>query len=157
MELLILCCTCLALHLMDLDALMSAFEQLPLADRTKFLQVARGLLDPSDASGIPLCVRAFDDYYSAHVQPFLAVCAKLGDDGTALGKQVERAWGQQRDVLVTASQCKEPKDQSALKDLIAPLAASMKEINAAIKRNPFENNVKTVFEGAQALNSMARK
>jgi hypothetical protein len=119
-----------------------------LADHTKFLQVARGLLDPSDASGIPLCVRAFDDYYSAHVQPFLAVCAKLGDDGTALGKQVERAWGQQRDVLVTASQCKEPKDQSALKDLIAPLAASMKEINAAIKRNPFENNVKTVFEGA---------
>jgi adenylyl cyclase-associated protein len=107
----------------------------------------------SDGSGVPASLRAYDDYCASSVTPFLAICVKLGADCAEVSKLVEKMFAQQRGVIETATKCKEP-DQAGLKDVFGGVVATMKEINASVRRNAMENNVKTISEGMQALNWM---
>ena len=71
------------------DALIEAFDRLSASERSRFLALARGLMD-SAGDGVPSSVKAYDEYCLQHLQPFLAVCNKLGADCASVGPVVER-------------------------------------------------------------------
>ena len=84
------------------------------------------------------------------MKPFLEICRKLGADCEAVSHLVEKVWSQQRELLLLATACKEP-DQEGLQGAFAGIAGTVREIGAAVRRTPMENNVKTIFEGVQSL------
>jgi adenylyl cyclase-associated protein len=67
---------------------------------------------------------------------------------------VARGWAAQREFLLLAANCKKPNAET-IRTHLAPVHAVMKEIRDAIQRGEWENHLKTVNEGAQALNWLA--
>jgi adenylyl cyclase-associated protein len=65
-------------------------------------------------------------------------------------------WAEQRQVIMTATKCREP-DQAGIMEIFAGVGSLMREIGSSVKRNTMENNIKTIFEGAQACNWMLVK
>jgi len=76
---------------------------------------------------------------------------KLGGDALTAGNATKQVFTELRAFLLMASACKEPP-QASLPQLLAPIAAKMKEVSAIVKRNEWEKHTKTVSEGLGAVN-----
>lgn len=100
---------------------------------------------------VPKSIKAFDEYSSLHLDPFVAACDKLGGDAQKGGALVKAAWGGMRAYLLMASACKEPP-QAALAPLLGDIALRMKDLSSAVQRNEWEKHMKTLSEGVQCLN-----
>jgi hypothetical protein len=105
----------------------------------------------SDAPSDPPAIRAFDDYCTTFLNPFVAACDKLGGDAEGAGKIVKEAWKEMRAFLLMASRCKEPP-QAQLGALLSGVATQVKAASTLVKRNEWEKHAKTVSEGLGCLN-----
>lgn len=85
------------------------------------------------------------------MDPFVAVCTKLGGDAAATGDRIKAAWGAMREFLLMASACKEPP-AAAIPPLLSKIADITRDISKSVQRNEWEKHVKTCSEGVQALN-----
>lgn len=98
---------------------------------------------------LPRQVKAFDDYCTRNLEPFVAACAKIGGDVEKGGKIVASLWAEMRKFFLMASKCKEPANVAST---LGEMSAKMKELGALVQRNDFENHMKTLSEGAQCVN-----
>jgi adenylyl cyclase-associated protein len=105
---------------------------------------------------LPRSIRAFDAYTTANLDPFVAVCDKLGGDAQVMGQLVKEAWIEMRKFLLMASASKEPAP-TALGSLLTGVAGKMKEISGKVNRNEWEKHSKTCSEGVQCLNWLCVK
>lgn len=105
---------------------------------------------------LPRSIRAFDEYVTEKLEPFVAICDKLGGDAATAGQLVKAAWLEMRSFLLLASACKEPP-QAQLPTLLAGVAAKIRELGSSVKRNEWEKHSKTCSEGVQALNWLVIK
>lgn len=134
-----------------MDALIEEFKGLSAGEKHSFIVAARDIAAMADGGGLPAAVKAFDEHCATKLVPFLELLNKLGADCATIAPVMEGVWGEMRDIVDKACKCTEP-DQAGLVALFAGVAAGMKQIGASIKRNPMENNMKTISEGTQALN-----
>jgi adenylyl cyclase-associated protein len=110
----------------------------------------------SGAAEAPRSIRAFDAYCTENLDPFVAVCNKLGGDAATVGNLIREAWMEMRAYLLMASACKEPP-QASLGPLLAKLGEKTKAISQTVQRNEWEKHTKTCQEGVQALNWLVVK
>jgi len=100
---------------------------------------------------LPRSMKAFDAYIQTCLDPFVAICDKLGDDASVFGKITADAWGEMRNFLMVATVCKEPS-QAGVQPLLQGIISKMKEMGGAIKRNDWELHGKVLQEGMSSLN-----
>jgi hypothetical protein len=105
----------------------------------------------STSNDVPPRIAAFDAYYGANLDPFVAAYTKLGGDAEAAGNNIKEAWGELRNFLVMACHCKEPA-QADLPPLLAGLGAKLQAAKKFINRNEWENHTKALSEGIACLN-----
>jgi len=105
---------------------------------------------------LPRSIKAFDSYCTEFLDPFVAVCKKLGGDAEAIGNAVKNAWLEMRKFLLKATACKEPP-QASLATHLAGVAAAMHTVSESVKRNEWEKHTKTCSEGVQCLNWLVVK
>ena len=133
-----------------------------IADRLAAIETHLGISgggsgNVGDSSAeLPRSIRAYDEYSAANLDPFVAVCNKLGGDCATLGNLVKEAWGEMRSFLLMASACKEPP-QTAYASLLGPIGEKTRAIGALLQRNEWEKHVKTCQEGVQCLNWLVVK
>jgi adenylyl cyclase-associated protein len=108
------------------------------------------------AAELPRSIRAYDQYSTDNLDPFVAVCDKLGGDCAKLGALVKDAWNEQRSFLIMASACKEPP-ATAMGPLLSPIGEKTRAIGNLLQRNEWEKHVKTCQEGVQCLNWLVVK
>jgi hypothetical protein len=117
-----------------------------------------GAASASSSSGaeLPRSIRAFDAYCVETLDPFVAVCNKLGGDAATVGNLIHEAWMEMRAYLLMASACKEPP-QASLGPLLTKLGEKTRAIGNTVQRNEWEKHTKTCQEGVQALNWLVVK
>jgi adenylyl cyclase-associated protein len=139
---------------------MSAAEVLPLLKeilgRLGTIESQLGISGSGSSGGgdsgeLPRSIRAYDEYSTTKVDPFVEVCNKLGGDAATLGQLVKAAWDEMRSFLLMASACKEPP-QAKLTELFMKVAERQKAVANSVQRNEWEKHCKTCAEGVQALN-----
>jgi adenylyl cyclase-associated protein len=104
-----------------------------------------------NSSEQPPSIERFDRYTLECLDPFVAVCSKLGGDAFLVGTVIKEAWSEMRKILVLASNCKEPP-QAGLPALLAGVSSKIKECSKLINRNEWEKHTKTCSEGISSLN-----
>lgn len=111
-----------------------------------------GNSEASDASGavLPKSIIGFDEYCATNLDPFVAVCTKLGGGALEAGNIIKDAWYEMRKILIMATACKEPP-QAKISTLLASLSEKVKASSAAVKRNEWEKHCKTCSEGIGCL------
>lgn len=112
---------------------------------------------PGAAAGAaedPRAIRAYDEYCRTYLDPFVAAGNALGGDAATAASLIQRAWQAQRDFLYMASQCQKP-DAATIGSKLSTVQAITKEIRDSVRRNEWENHMKTVMEGVQALGWLA--
>jgi len=120
-----------------------------------------GSSSPSSASSseteeVPRSIRAFDEYTSSSLTPFVTACSELGGDAASLGRLVSESFAEMRSFLLMASACKAPAD-SELGPLMTPLGEKNRAISALTQRNEWEKHCKTVSEGMAAVSWLCVK
>jgi hypothetical protein len=99
----------------------------------------------------PKSVRAYDEFVSSFVDPFVTAADKLGGDAGSSAHLVKEGFEELRKVLMMAHTCKEPS-QAQLPTVLTGISTKAKAANAAVKRNEWEKHCKTVSEGIGCLN-----
>jgi hypothetical protein len=141
---------------------MSSNEVLPLLNailaRLSVIEDKIGVeTTGGDASvaDVPKLIKAFDAYCAECLDPFVAVCEKLGaaadsPDIVEIGNNIKGAWVELRAFLLMASACKEPAKMDG--SILSGLATKIKAAGAVIKRNEWEKHAKACSEGIACLN-----
>jgi adenylyl cyclase-associated protein len=89
-----------------------------------------------------------------YLDPFVNAAKALGGDAATVGDLIQNAWQAQRDFLLMASQCRKP-DPATIAAKLGHVQAITKQISDSVRRNEWENHMKTVKEGVQALGWLA--
>ena len=62
----------------------------------------------SSVVSLPKSIIAFDEYITTYLNPFIAICTKLGGGALESGLIIKDGWNEMRKYLLMASSCKEP-------------------------------------------------
>lgn len=96
-------------------------------------------------------VKAFDDYCTSFLNPFVEVATKLGGDAQAGAELIRDAWKETRAVILMSTICKEPA-QAELAAVLTGVSNKVKSVAGLVKRNDWEKHTKTLSEGVNAVN-----
>uniref|UniRef100_A0A383VPJ4 C-CAP/cofactor C-like domain-containing protein n=1 Tax=Tetradesmus obliquus TaxID=3088 RepID=A0A383VPJ4_TETOB len=99
---------------------------------------------------------AYDKLLAEQLQPFMSNAAAVGGEVLEISKLVEKAFKEQRTVLLVASKAKQP-DTAQLQSVLAPVAEPMMAASSLAdnRRSPCFQQNKVAAEALQALSWLA--
>jgi hypothetical protein len=103
------------------------------------------------APALAASVKAFDDYCTAFLNPFVDAATKLGGDAQAGAELIRDAWKETRAVILMSTVCKEPA-QAEFGAVLSGVSNKVKAVSSLVKRNEWEKHTKTLSEGVNAVN-----
>eukprot|EP00457_Paulinella_chromatophora_P007181 gb/GEZN01007202.1/.p1 GENE.gb/GEZN01007202.1/~~gb/GEZN01007202.1/.p1 ORF type:complete len:424 (-),score=96.37 gb/GEZN01007202.1/:177-1448(-) len=97
----------------------------------------------------PAALGAYDEYYTANVAPFLAVCATF-PELKDVGAGYEKAYKHQRTVIAASFKCKSPSQEDFMK-FLKPIVEVIEASGKIDNRSAFFNHQKAFNESIQGL------
>lgn len=103
-------------------------------------------------SEVPQSVKAYDEYLSLNLNPFLENCKSLDTQVESMGKVIEDAFQAQRVFLLRAANCQKPKDGAQIMEYLKDIQNSIKEMNSLRdNRSEWSHHQNMLNEGIQSL------
>ena len=142
-----------------LKSIVNQLNETEIKSASELIPILQNILDRlkdgasggGASGGLPRSIKGYDEYTASKLDPFVAAGIKLGGDAATGAALIKEAWTEMRSYLLTTTACKEPA-QPDLVTLFTPISEKVRAITAATNRNEWENHLKTLSEGAGALN-----
>ena len=142
-----------------LKSIVNQLNETEIKSASELIPILQNILDRlkdgasggGASGGLPRSIKGYDEYTASKLDPFVAAGIKLGGDAATGATLIKEAWTEMRSYLLTTTVCKEPA-QPDLVILFTPISEKVRAITAATNRNEWENHLKTLSEGAGALN-----